>query len=140
MQYSTASPGRVFIIRLEQGDVLHESIEKLAREQSVRAAALIAVGGADRGSRLVVGPVDGQARPIVPAEHVLDDVHEICGTGTLFPGENDDPVLRRPGLAGDGGDPDRAGGRHGPQGTRSRARLRNDAASGRKPDAGHSLI
>jgi predicted DNA-binding protein with PD1-like motif len=93
MKYREASMGRVFIIRLEQGDVLHESIEKLAREKSVRAAALIVLGGADRGSTLVVGPVDGQARPIVPAERVLDDVHEVCGTGTLFPGEKGDPVL-----------------------------------------------
>ncbi len=102
MKYSTASAGRVFIIRLEHGDVLHASIEKLAKEQSVRAAALIVVGGADKGSKLIAGPVDGQARPIVPAEHVLDDVHEICGTGTLFPDKNGDPVLHMHIAAGRG--------------------------------------
>ena len=63
MQYATASLGRVFIIRLEHGDVLHESIEKMARDQSIRAAALVVLGGADKGSRLVVGPADGRARP-----------------------------------------------------------------------------
>jgi predicted DNA-binding protein with PD1-like motif len=93
MQFREASLGRVFIIRLEHGDVLHESVEKLAKEQSVRAAALIVLGGADKGSTLVVGPADGQARPVLPMERMLDDVHEVCGTGTLFPGEKGDPVL-----------------------------------------------
>ena len=85
--------GRVFIIRLEDGDILHEEIEKFAAEQSVKAAVLIAVGGADEGSRLVVGPEAGRSDPVKPMEYVLDNVHEIAGTGTLFPDEKGRPVL-----------------------------------------------
>jgi predicted DNA-binding protein with PD1-like motif len=55
MRYSTARMGRIFVIRLEDGEVLHETIERFAEEQGIRAAALIIVGGADEGSRLVVG-------------------------------------------------------------------------------------
>jgi len=93
MKYSQAKPGRIFVIRLEDGDVVHEEIERLAREQSINAAALIAVGGADKQSKLVVGPEDGRAKPVLPMEHILDDVHEIAGTGTLFPDDAGNPVL-----------------------------------------------
>ncbi|MEJ2665270.1 MAG: DUF296 domain-containing protein, partial [Spirochaetia bacterium] len=60
MRYSQAKQGRVFIIRLEDGDILHESIERLARDEGITAAALIAVGGADKDSALIVGPQHGR--------------------------------------------------------------------------------
>lgn len=93
MKYCQARQGRIFIIRLEDGDIVHESIEAFAREQSIRSAALIIVGGADKGSRLVVGPQDGRAEKIVPMTHVLENVHEVAGTGTIFPDAKGNPVL-----------------------------------------------
>lgn len=93
MKYSEAKQGRVFVLRLEDGDVLHEVVEAFAKEQGIRAAALIAVGGADEGSTLIVGPEQGRAEKIVPQELVLDEAHEIAGTGTLFPGEDGEPLL-----------------------------------------------
>jgi predicted DNA-binding protein with PD1-like motif len=93
MKYSQAKPGRIFVIRLEDGDVVHEEIEQFARKQSIKAAALIAVGGADKESKLVVGPEDGRTTPVNPLEHVLDNVHEIAGTGTLFPDDEGNPML-----------------------------------------------
>lgn len=93
MKYSEAKQGRTFVIRLEDGDVLHEAIEEFAREKGIKAASLIAVGGADKGSRLIVGPEDGRTPKIVPMPHVLDDVHEISGTGTLFPDDEGRPTL-----------------------------------------------
>ena len=93
MQYSTARMGRIFVIRLEDGEVLHETIERFAEEQGIRAATLVIVGGADEGSKLVVGPEKGRAVPVNPMTHVLAAVHEITGTGTLFPDEQGKPVL-----------------------------------------------
>jgi len=93
MRYTQANQGRIFIIRLEDGDIVHEKIEKFAREQSVKAAALIILGGADKDSKLIVGPEHGRREPIIPMEHVLDNVHEIAGTGTIFPDEKSEPVL-----------------------------------------------
>ncbi len=93
MKYSEAKQGRIFIIRLEDGEILHETIERFAVEQGIKAAYMIVLGGADRQSRLVVGPEDGRAIPVNPMIHVLDDVHEIVGTGTLFPDEEGNPVL-----------------------------------------------
>jgi predicted DNA-binding protein with PD1-like motif len=93
MQYSEAKQGRIFIIRLEDGEILHETIERFAADQAIRAAYLIVLGGADGGSRLVVGPEDGKAVPVIPMVHELDNVHEIVGIGTLFPDEEGHPVL-----------------------------------------------
>jgi len=93
VKYSEAQRGRVFVIRLEDGDILHEEIERFAADKGIRAAMLTALGGADAGSRLVVGPEEGRAPNIVPMETVLDDVCEVTGTGTLFPDEAGSPVL-----------------------------------------------
>ncbi len=93
MKYSRAKQGRVFVIRLEDGETVHEEIEKFARTKSIKAGALLIVGGAAEGSKLVVGPEMRQARPIHPMEHIIEDVHEIVGTGTLFPDEAGHPIL-----------------------------------------------
>ncbi len=93
MKYSEAKQGRVFVIRLEDGDIVHEEIENFAREKDIRAAALIAVGGADDGSNLVVGPRESRAESIDPMQQVLSGAHEIAGTGTLFPDKDGNPIL-----------------------------------------------
>ena len=93
MKFSEAERGRIFIIRLEDGDVLHKCIEKFAFEHNIRAASLIAVGGADNGSRLIVGPKEDRSSVVVPMEYELEGAHEIAGTGTLFPNENGKPEL-----------------------------------------------
>jgi predicted DNA-binding protein with PD1-like motif len=93
MKYSQAKQGRIFIIRLEDGEIVHEEIEKFAYEKSITAAALIIIGGADKNSKLVVGPEHGRKNPVVPMEYILDNVHEIVGTGTIFPDKENKPVL-----------------------------------------------
>ena len=62
-------------------------LSNLQKDQGIHAASLIILGGADRGSTLVTGPEQGRATTIVPKTHVLDNVHEVAGTGTLFPNE-----------------------------------------------------
>jgi predicted DNA-binding protein with PD1-like motif len=93
MKYAEAGAGRIFVIRLEDGDIVHEVIEKFARELDIKAAALIILGGADLDSKLVVGPKKGRAKPLHPMEHILEDVHEVSGTGTLFPDDQGNPIL-----------------------------------------------
>ncbi|MFP4417840.1 MAG: PPC domain-containing DNA-binding protein [Chitinivibrionales bacterium] len=93
MQYSEATMGRTFVIRLEDGDVLHESIERFADQLNIKAGALIIVGGVDKGSTLIVGPREGRAMKIEPMETQLKEVHEATGTGTLFPDESGAPKL-----------------------------------------------
>jgi predicted DNA-binding protein with PD1-like motif len=93
MKYTQAHFGCIFVIRLEDGEILHETIETFASEHVITAAAVIALGGADEGSRLVVGPEHGRRKPVTPMEYLLDDVHEIAGVGTIFPGKDNKPVL-----------------------------------------------
>ena len=93
MKYGTATLGRVLIVRLEDGDVVHEAIEEAARAAGIARAAVILLGGADDGSRVVVAPEDGRAAEIVPMERVLHDVHEMAGVGTILPDAAGQPVL-----------------------------------------------
>jgi predicted DNA-binding protein with PD1-like motif len=93
MKYSTATLGRVLVVRLEDGDVVHECIEEAARAEGIARAAVIMLGGAGGGSRVVVGPEDGRAQPVVPLQRMLHDVHEMAGAGTIFPDEEGRPVL-----------------------------------------------
>lgn len=93
MRYCEAKTGRVFVIRLEHGEILHESVETFAKEHGVIRAALIILGGADGGSRLVVGPARGAELPPEPMETRLEEVHEISGVGTIFPNADGEPVL-----------------------------------------------
>lgn len=93
MKYSQARQGRMFVIRLEDGDVLHEVIEDFAIQQCISAATLIVLGCADEGSMLVVGPREGRTLPIKPMTQVLQNVHEVAGVGTIFPDDEGKPVL-----------------------------------------------
>jgi predicted DNA-binding protein with PD1-like motif len=93
MKFSEANTGRIFIIRLEDGEVVHETIERFAGERGIRSAALIVLGGADTGSKLVVGPEEGRSEKISPMRFILENVHEMAGAGTLFPNEKGVPVL-----------------------------------------------
>ena len=93
MKASEARLGRIFVIRMEDGEVLHEVLERFAVEREIQAAAVMVLGGADQGSRLVVGPTQGRASPVIPLEHTLPDVHEVVGNGTLFPDDQGRPVL-----------------------------------------------
>ncbi len=53
MKYSEIKPGRVFVMRLEDGDIIHEEIEKFAKERSISCAYLTALGGIDKDSKLI---------------------------------------------------------------------------------------
>jgi predicted DNA-binding protein with PD1-like motif len=93
MQCSEGAVGRVFVIRLEHGEPMPQSLEQLAQEKGIRCGLAVMVGGAEGGSRFVVGPQDGEATPVVPMVGVLPGVHEAAAVGTLFPDEAGRPVL-----------------------------------------------
>lgn len=103
MKFSECKKGRTFVIHLEHGDIVHKEIEGFAKKHGIRAASVLALGGADKGSRLIVGPEDGQATPPLPMEYLLEDVHEITGTGTVFPDEEGTPILHMHIASGRGG-------------------------------------
>lgn len=92
MQASEAKAGRIFVLRLEDGDRVPQCIEDFAAEKGVARAVVSLVGGIG-GGRLVVGPEDGDAPRITPVLRELDGVHEVAALGTLFPDESGAPRL-----------------------------------------------
>ncbi|MHC1680679.1 MAG: PPC domain-containing DNA-binding protein [Methanomassiliicoccales archaeon] len=100
MRCSVGSTGRVLVIRLEDGEVLHECVEMAAKENGIVRGAVLALGGADQGSRMVVGPRDGRADKIEPMLAQLAGESELAAVGTLFPDENGEPSLHMHASAG----------------------------------------
>lgn len=93
MQFTEAKLGRVFVLRLHDGDRLPEVLESFATEKNISTALCFFLGGAKEKSRVVVGPKDGYASPPEPMVTLLDGVHEACGVGTIFADEEGKPKL-----------------------------------------------
>ena len=55
MKASLGRPGRVFIMRLEDGDIVPDCIEHFASENGINVAYVVIVGGIGEGN-VVVGP------------------------------------------------------------------------------------
>jgi len=93
MQFTEAKLGRIFVLRLHDGDRLPDVLESFAAEKSVSTALCFFLGGAKENSRVVVGPKDGSALPPEPMVTLLQGVHEACGVGTIFADEAGKPKL-----------------------------------------------
>jgi predicted DNA-binding protein with PD1-like motif len=95
MQYAQARYGRIFVIRLENGDVIHEQIEALAAKEHVERGMIFILGGADKGSQIASGPENGDDihRDMPVISQIFDAVHESVGLGTLFPCGQGRPML-----------------------------------------------
>jgi len=93
MQFIEAKLGRIFVLRLHDGDRLPEALESFATEKNISTALCFFLGGAKEKSRVVVGPKDGYASQPEPMVTLLDGVHEACGIGTIFADEDGKPKL-----------------------------------------------
>jgi predicted DNA-binding protein with PD1-like motif len=93
MNFSEAKMGRVFVLRLHDGDRLPDVLELFAAEKNVSTALCFFLGGAKENSRVVVGPKDCHTLPPEPMVTLLEGVHEACGVGTIFADEEGKPKL-----------------------------------------------
>jgi len=84
--------GRVFVIRLEDGDVVPECIERFARKKRVSVGQAVLAGGIG-GGEVVVGPRRSHQRPPEPMFLPIDGAHEVVGMGVLAPDEDGKPTL-----------------------------------------------
>jgi len=84
--------GRVFVIRLEHGDILPHCLERFAEEHEVMVGHVILVGGIGEG-QVVVGPRQSEVRPPEPMLLPLDGAHEVAGVGVIAPDEDGKPRL-----------------------------------------------
>jgi len=92
MKYSEGKIGRVFVIRLEDGDELPGCIEKFADKHKISVGQAILVGGIGSGE-VVSGPRKNKELPIDPMLIPIDGVHEVVGVGVLAPDRKGTPQL-----------------------------------------------
>lgn len=92
MKASEGKIGRVFVVRLEDGDVIPACIERFAGENGISVGHVILVGGIGGGD-VVVGPKHSEEMPPQPMLLPVDGAHEVVGVGIIAPGEDGQPVL-----------------------------------------------
>ena len=93
MQFSEAKLGRIFVLRLNNGDRLPDVLESFAAEKKVSGAICFFIGGVGDNSRVVVGPRNSNEGAPEPMATLLKGVHEACGVGTIFVDEKGKPKL-----------------------------------------------
>jgi uncharacterized protein len=84
--------GRIFIIRLEEGDLIPTCIENFAAERKVSIGYAVMVGGISSG-QVVVGPRNSESKIPDPMLLPVDGAHEVVGAGVLAPDSDGKPVL-----------------------------------------------
>jgi predicted DNA-binding protein with PD1-like motif len=100
MQSAELSVGRVFVLRLGTGEVIHEAIETFAIDKGISRATVSIVGAVAGGSRMVSGPCLPLSDGILPYMHEVAAESEVTGFGTIFPDEEGVPFLHMHGSAG----------------------------------------
>ena len=86
MKASEGRIGRVFVIRLEDGDRVPECIERFATDQGVSLGHVVLVGGIG-GGQVVVGPRRSDEMPPDPMLLPVDGAHEVMGGVSSPPGK-----------------------------------------------------
>jgi predicted DNA-binding protein with PD1-like motif len=102
MKATEGEIGRVFVLRLEDGDIIPDSIERFAQEKGIGVASVVLNGGMG-GGQLVVGPMDGEERPVRPMQYPVEGVHEVAAVGVIVPGPDGRPSLHLHGALGRSG-------------------------------------
>jgi predicted DNA-binding protein with PD1-like motif len=97
MNYQIGKTGRVVVARLEDGEDVIGSLQKIASDEEIRAAVVYLIGGMKRG-RFVVGPEEEKLPPR-PLWRQLDESHEVVAIGTVFY-EGDSPKVHLHGAFG----------------------------------------
>ena len=85
MEYAVGKAGRVIAVRLFEGEDLYESIEKVARDEKLRCAAVLITGGI-RKAEVVVGPKQEKPK-IEGAFRTFAGPGETLGVGTIYSDE-----------------------------------------------------
>ncbi len=102
MQVSEGKIGRVFVIRLEDGDILPDCLELFAEQNHITHGQVILLGGIGEGE-IVVGPRKSNIFPPEPLKLPLNEAHEVVGVGVLASNSEGKPVLHIHGALGRSG-------------------------------------
>jgi len=102
MKASEGKIGRVFILRLEDGDEVPEVIERFAAEKRIRVGHVVLIGGIGSG-RVVAGPKESERMPPEPVLLPVEGAHEAEGVGIIAPDREGKPRLHIHASLGRGG-------------------------------------
>lgn len=100
MRSAELAQGRVFVLRLEDGEVVHEAVESFCRDNGVLRASVALTGAVDRGSVMVSGPSVPIGEKVVPLTITLEEPCELTGAGTVFPDKDGAPKAHLHGSVG----------------------------------------
>jgi len=84
MQYSEGKINRVFVLRLEDGDMVPACIEKFAAEKGIKVGQVVLIGGIGDG-QVVVGPRVSGDMPPDPVLLPIEGAQEVVGVGIIAP-------------------------------------------------------
>lgn len=101
MEYQAGKTGRVFYVRFDNGEDLHEGIRDLVTRENIRCAWFQIFGGLRQA-----GVVTGPKEPVMPPEPVwreVADTREVLGMGSVF-WDDEQPLIHLHAAMGHHGD------------------------------------
>lgn len=102
MLAAEGKPGRIFVLRLENGDLIPDCIEEFAAVKNIKVALITIVGGVNKG-RIVVGPESSSTESVEPVlREIGNQPHEIISSGIIIPDQNGKPIAHIHGALGRG--------------------------------------
>jgi predicted DNA-binding protein with PD1-like motif len=85
MQYSVGQVGRVFVVRIDDGEDFLVSMRKFIADKGIESGSVLFLGALMNG-RMVTGPEEPVIPPI-PHFVMFEGGWEVFGVGTIYPGE-----------------------------------------------------
>jgi len=85
MQYTEGQLGRIFVVRIDDGEDMLVSLHRFIHDKGIQAGSLMFLGALMDG-RMVTGPEEPVIPP-VPHFVMFEGGWEVFGVGTIFPGE-----------------------------------------------------
>lgn len=85
MQYTEGQIGRIFVVRIDDGEDLLASLRQFIADKGIQAGSIVFLGALMDG-KLVTGP----EKPIIPPDpHYVffEGGWEVFGVGTIYPGD-----------------------------------------------------
>ena len=92
MKSTEGKIGRVFVLRLEDGDMVPSCIEKFAQEKGIKVGHVVLIGGIGDG-QVVVGPRKSDEMPPDPVLLPIEGAQEVVGSGIIAPDKEGKPKL-----------------------------------------------
>jgi predicted DNA-binding protein with PD1-like motif len=85
MQYTEGQLGRVFVVRIDNGEDMLISLHKFIDDKDIQTGSILFLGALMNG-RMVTGPEEPVIPP-VPHFVMFEGGWEVFGIGTIYPGE-----------------------------------------------------